>query len=74
MNIKEVIELIEKYIADPKSVSQRELRAACDAAYDAAYSDASWYAWCAVRTALPGDIDGTKRWVAKYQEIIKENV
>ena len=78
MNIKQIIELVEKWIADPKSVSQRELRAACDAAYDAAYTArgaAYRDAWFAVRAAysvLNGDIDDAKLWVADYHKSLND--
>ena len=69
MNIKQVIELVEKWIADPKSVSRKELRAARAVAVHAA--DA-WYAvrtaWCAAQSALNGDIYYAEHWVAKYHK------
>ena len=64
MNIKQVIELVEKWIADPKSVSRKELRAAGVYAASAA-RDA---AWCAVQSALNGDIDAAKHWVAEHHK------
>ena len=79
MNIKQVIELVEKYIADPKSVSQEELKVAYDAAYDAWYGDADTavaHTACfyAADGALNGDIDDAKYWVAEYHISIKDNV
>tara|TARA_R110002167_G_scaffold39991_1_gene123429 strand:+ start:1134 stop:1340 length:207 start_codon:yes stop_codon:yes gene_type:complete len=68
MNIEQVIELVEKWIADPKSVSQKELRAAYAYA-DAAYAYA---AAAAVRTALYGNIDAAKYWVAEYHKSLSE--
>tara|TARA_R110000824_G_C14664538_1_gene618252 strand:+ start:165 stop:419 length:255 start_codon:yes stop_codon:yes gene_type:complete len=84
MNIKEVIALVEKYIADPKSVSQEELKTAD--AYVVAYADvyAAWYAadaaaisavaaaWSAVAAALHGDVDVAKLWVAEYHKSLSE--
>ena len=74
MNIKQIIELVEKWIADPKSVSRKELRAARAVAdvYDATYAGDA--AWCAANYALHGDIDVAKYWVAEYHKFIKENV
>ena len=83
MNIKQVISVVEKWIADPESVGQEELRAAYDvanAAVDAAdawYADA-WYAAAVAAAAsaacaLHGDVDGTKYWVAEYHKLIKDN-
>tara|TARA_R110000765_G_scaffold157554_2_gene260922 strand:+ start:342 stop:560 length:219 start_codon:yes stop_codon:yes gene_type:complete len=68
MNVEQVIELVEKYIADPKSVSYEELRAAAAATY----AVATWFAWNttvhATAAALNGDIDDAKYWVAKYHK------
>ena len=78
MNIKEVIELVEKRIADPKSVSKEELRIA-DAALDAAsaaawstYGDAAWCFASAVAAALDGDIDHARVWVAEYHKSLSD--
>tara|TARA_R110002110_G_scaffold75397_2_gene199201 strand:- start:2296 stop:2517 length:222 start_codon:yes stop_codon:yes gene_type:complete len=73
MNIKEVISLVEKWIAAPESVSYEELRAACDAvhAVHAEPADAAWYAVHAA-AALNGDIDDAKYWVAEYHKLIKD--
>tara|TARA_R110000765_G_scaffold407556_1_gene504944 strand:- start:38 stop:253 length:216 start_codon:yes stop_codon:yes gene_type:complete len=71
MNIKQVLELVEKWIADPKSVSRKELKVARAAAdvYAAAYAG---YAWYAVHAALDGDTYAAKYWVAEYHKITKE--
>ena len=68
MNIKEVIKLVEKYIADPKSVSQEELKVARDIGWvnvgTTAYAVA--YTAYAVWGALNGDTATAKYWVAEY--------
>ena len=80
MSVEQVIALVEKWIADPESVGQEELKVAYDAAYDAWYGDAAydpWYAhavYAVHAAALNGDIDDAKFWVAEYHIIIKENV
>ena len=84
MTLEQVIELIEKYIADPESVSKEELIAALDAARDAAAAAASFYVYgaayaaaaaaAAIYAALNGDTDEAKFWVAEYHELIKDNV
>ena len=79
MNINQIIELVEKWIADPESVSRKELKAASASAYAAAwstYGDAAWYvtAVYATRNALCDDIDGAKHWVAEYYRRTKGNV
>ena len=68
MSLKQIIELVEKWIADPKSVSRKELRVAGVYAASAA-RDA---AWCAVQSALNGAIDAAKRWVAKYHKSLND--
>ena len=82
MNIKQVIELVEKWIADPKSVGKEELKAAyVDArvlrdtardahAYDAAYHAAN--AAAAAAAASQSNTDGAKFWVAEYHESIND--
>ena len=76
MNIKQVIELVEKWIADPESVSRKELKVAYAVAYDAAYD--AWYGDAALlnasAAALNGDIDDAKYWVAEYHGITEDNV
>ena len=64
MDIEQVIELVEKWIADPESVSRKELKVA----RAAAYGDA----WYAVHSALNGDTYAAKFWVAEYHKFIKE--
>ncbi len=75
MNVKQVIELVEKWIADPESVSRKELKVAYSVAVHAAD------AWYAVRTAaaahsahsaLNGDIDDAKYWVAEYHKSLND--
>ena len=61
MNLEQVIELVEKWIADPKSVSKEELRAVHAVAFDAVHADAVHAA-----AALYGNIDDAKVWVAEY--------
>ena len=74
MNIKQVIELVEKWIADPESVSRKELKVArADLAAATSAVDAA-DAWYAVHSALNGDTYAAKYWVAKYRKLIKENV
>ena len=58
MNIEQVIELVEKWIADTESVSRKELGFAWHAA------------WYVVRAA--DVIEGAKFWVAEYRKITKE--
>ncbi len=73
MHHSEVIKLVEKYLADPTSVSAEELRIARDAAY-AAYAAVA-AAWAAARadTAARADADywtdKAKRHVASCQEL-----
>ena len=83
MNIKQVIELVEKWIADPKSVSRKELKAARvdarvlrDTARDgAAYSAANAAAVAAnYPMTSQSDTDGAKFWVAEYHKLTKDNV
>lgn len=50
MNIEQVIELVEKWLADPSSVTVEELDAAGAAAYTA-WSAAAWTAWTAADAA-----------------------
>ncbi len=58
--MNEHIELVKKWLADPKSVTQKELdenaKDAC-AAYRAAY-------W-----ATEGIVDGAEYWVEEYEEL-----
>jgi hypothetical protein len=65
------IELVKKWLADPKSVSQEELdQAAFNADADADAADATEAAaWNAVDAALDGDIDDAKHWVKEYEEL-----
>tara|TARA_R110002153_G_scaffold57695_7_gene158530 strand:+ start:1500 stop:1718 length:219 start_codon:yes stop_codon:yes gene_type:complete len=72
MNIKEDIGLVEKWIADPKSVGQEELKAARDAArvLRGAARDAA--AVAAANAALYGNIDDAKVWVAEYRKSLSE--
>ena len=72
MNIEQVIELVEKYITDPKSVSKKELKAARDAVRAGAFDAAAAYA--AADAALYGDTDDAKFWVAEYHGITEDNV
>tara|TARA_B110000116_G_scaffold121076_1_gene105020 strand:+ start:350 stop:553 length:204 start_codon:yes stop_codon:yes gene_type:complete len=67
MNIKEVIELVEKRIADPKSVSKEELKAVHAVAFDAVHADAVHAA-----AALYGNIDDAKLWVAEYHKSVSD--
>ena len=64
MNVEQVIELVEKYIADPKSVSYEELRIARDAAWDVV----SFISFHAADSAFDDDTDDAKYWVAKYHK------
>ena len=75
MNIEQIIELVEKWIADPKSVSYEELKFARDAARAAAYAAACpllnadvYAAAISAHAALNGDIDAAKLWVAEYHK------
>tara|TARA_R110002167_G_scaffold224697_3_gene430077 strand:- start:355 stop:603 length:249 start_codon:yes stop_codon:yes gene_type:complete len=82
MSVEQVIALVEKWIADPESVSQEELKAAYADARDAAAAAASFYAYgaayvaaaaaAAIYAALNGDIDEAKFWVAEYHESIND--
>ena len=60
MNIKQIIELVEKWIADPKSVSRKELKAARSDEAARAAAAAAWH----------GDTDGAKFLVAEYHRRI----
>ena len=85
MNIKQVIELVEKWIENPEAVSKEELgiagifaRAAAAVHADADAADA-WYGdaeavevWFAVYSALNGDIDDAKFWVAEYRKRLND--
>ena len=67
MNIKDVIELVERHIADPESVGREELRAAyAAAAY--AWDDAADSAASAASAALNGDTATAEYWVAEYHK------
>lgn len=55
------IKLVKKWIADPSSVSQQELKENRTAAY-AAYAAADAYA---------DDADGATYWVKRYEELSK---
>jgi len=74
------IELVEKWLADPLSVSQAELKANYNAAalaytYDAnaatiATENASYYA--SLATANCTHATAAAKWVAEYHSLIKE--
>ena len=69
--MNEHIELVKKWLADPKSVTQKELdenaeaaaRAAKWAAYRAAYGAAEWAAYW----AAAGNVEQAKYWVDEYE-------
>tara|TARA_R110000824_G_scaffold23140_5_gene83480 strand:- start:7950 stop:8165 length:216 start_codon:yes stop_codon:yes gene_type:complete len=71
MNIEQVIELVEKWIADTESVSRKELGFAWHAAWYVVRA-ADVVAVHAVHAALNCDIDDAKYWVAEYRKITKE--
>jgi len=78
------IELVKKWLADPDSVTQRELEsnaAAADATAAAAYAaDAAWdaadtaraAARAATRYAAAADYDTAAYWVKEYAELADE--
>tara|TARA_R110002167_G_scaffold224697_3_gene430076 strand:- start:110 stop:328 length:219 start_codon:yes stop_codon:yes gene_type:complete len=72
MNIKEVIDLVEKWIADPKSVSRKELKVARDAARSADDADDAYAARAASADSWYGDTDGAKFWVAEHYRRIND--
>ena len=57
------IELVKKWLDDPSSVSQEELKANSDAACDAAY---------AAYSAAAADADAVTYWVNEYEEVTNE--
>lgn len=69
------IKLVKKWIADPSSVSQQELkenRTAAYAAYAAADTDtAAYIAAYAAADAYADDADGATYWVKRYEELSK---
>ena len=74
------IELVKKWLDNPKSVSQEELERTAAAARDAAnsayatYAAASRAALAAARAADAADAAGAtyaKRWVERYEELTK---
>ena len=68
------IELVKKWLADPDSVTQKELEDNRDAAY--AYATAEAYYATAFKAAADyavyGADDAAKHWVKRYDKIMKE--
>ena len=83
MRIEEVIGLVEKWIADPESVSKKELKTARDAARDVfnvavtlRNAVADWnavaYAVAAASAAMSGHARDAKFWVVDYHKSIND--
>ena len=73
------VDLVKKWLADPESVSQKELednynnaKAAWDAADTADFWAAAWDAadW-ATYWAVEGNVELAKHWVERYEELVK---
>jgi len=64
------IELVKKWLADPESVTQEELKANAEAAaaYAEAYATAAWAAEDAATYAAAA----AAHWVKKYEEMIDD--
>jgi hypothetical protein len=71
------IELVKKWLADPKSVTQQELDdnhtatkvAYCAADYAAAYAADAAYAAAYAIDAAAADSDNAKHWFKRYEEL-----
>ena len=65
------IELVKKWLADPESVTQEELKANAEAA--AAYAEAyATAAWAAEDAATYAAAAAAAHWVKKYEEMIDD--
>jgi hypothetical protein len=67
------IELVKKWLADPSSVTQEELKANADAAA-AAYDAAAFYAAAAADAAYYSAVGDTAAyWVKKYKDLEQQD-
>jgi hypothetical protein len=76
--MNEHIELVKKWLADPDSVTRKELKANADAAQDAYAAadsadaaDAARYAYAAAYAAYAAD--AAAYWVEKYEALEQED-
>jgi hypothetical protein len=71
------IELVKKWLANPKSVTQQELQSNCDAAYadclaNAAAADTNAVLYAA-DYAYAGDDVNAEYWVNRYEELKEQD-
>ena len=65
------IELVKKYLADPKSVSAEELERAASAAYAAASATYAATTAAAAAAAYAASSADAKYWIEEYEELTK---
>ena len=67
------IELVKKWLADPDSVTQEELKQNCADAYAAVYADADVAAYTAAYRAAASSAAYAAYWVERYEALENDN-